>query len=55
MSDQEILKIYNEMVYHYKDELPSLEHEPKRFAYYVKLFLYQRSKTDGRTIQDQAL
>jgi len=38
MSDDELIEIYNEMVEIYGDLLPHPEHEPIRFAYYVKLY-----------------
>jgi len=38
MSDNELIEIYNEMVEIYGDQIPHPEHEPIRFAYYVKLY-----------------
>jgi hypothetical protein len=44
MTEQEIENVLNEM-YSYFGNLPSPEHEPKRFAYYVKLFKYLKNKS----------
>lgn len=44
MTDQELAIIYSEFLNFYDDNVPSMEHEPKRFEYYVKLFLYSRRK-----------
>jgi hypothetical protein len=38
MTDSEILEFYNKLVEYYGDKLPSFEHEPKRFAFYVKMY-----------------
>jgi len=38
MTDQEILYHLNRMIEIYGDDLPNPEQEPKRFAYYVKLY-----------------
>jgi predicted RNase H-like HicB family nuclease len=43
MNLEEIIKIYEEMVEEFGDKLPSMEHEPLRFAYYVRLYMYNRS------------
>ena len=47
MSDEEVLKMYNEMVEYYRDRLPNFEHYPKQFAYLVKLWKYYKSKENG--------
>jgi len=39
MTDEEILDEYNKMVDHF-GSMPHPEHEPKRFAYYVKIYRY---------------
>jgi hypothetical protein len=44
MTDDEVLKLYNEMVEYYGDALPNFEHEPIRFAYYVRNFNYYKSR-----------
>ena len=43
MTDEEALKMYEEMV-EFFGEVPNLEHEPIRFAYYVKLFKYYKER-----------
>lgn len=40
MTDEEILKRYNELVEYYGDKLPNFEQEPIRFAHCIKLFKY---------------
>lgn len=40
MTDEEIINYYNIMRVVYGDELPDPDHEPIRFAYFVKLFKY---------------
>lgn len=42
MTDDEVLKIYNEMVEEYGNKLPNPDHYPKVFQYYVKLYLHYR-------------
>ncbi len=44
MTDQEILYHYERMKKIYPD-LPDPEHEPIRFAYYVKLYRYYHANT----------
>jgi len=36
---------YNRMVEIYGDKLPNFEHQPKEFAYYVRLYKYYHGKT----------
>jgi hypothetical protein len=43
MTDEELYKVMQEMVLEFGDRLPNPEHEPIRFAYYVKWFRYLRS------------
>ena len=38
MTDEEVLKLYDEMVEMYGDKLPNPEHEPRQFQYYIKLY-----------------
>ena len=40
MTDQEIQTAYEDMVEMWGDKLPNFEHEPIRFAYYVRLYKY---------------
>jgi len=42
-TDQEIQKMYEEMQEMFND-LPNPDHEPRRFAYYVKLYLYYKGR-----------
>ena len=44
MTDQDLDNIYKEFIEFYNDNIPDIEHEPIRFQYYVKLFLYCRRK-----------
>ena len=44
MTPEDIENMYLRMLDHF-GTLPSVEHEPKRFAYYVKIFkYYERQK-----------
>ena len=43
MTDDEVMKMYEEML-EYFGQLPHPEHEPIRFAYYVKLFRYYKER-----------
>jgi len=47
MTNEELEKIAQEMIEHYGDRLPNPEHEPNRFAYYVKLFKYEKRLKEG--------
>lgn len=44
MTDAEIEQAVNEMIEMYGDALPNPEHEPRRFAYYVKLYFYYKGR-----------
>ena len=44
MTDDEIIAFYEEMVDHFGKDLPNPEHEPRRFAYYVKLLRYYKER-----------
>ena len=44
MQNEEVLRIYNEMVEIFGDHLPNPEQEPIRFAYYVKLYKYYHNQ-----------
>ena len=39
---EDIEKVYGELLDHFEGRLPSPEHEPKRFAYFVKMFKYYK-------------
>lgn len=45
MTNEEVLRIYEEMVKMFGDKLPNPEHCPREFAYFVKL--YWHSKKNG--------
>ena len=49
MTDEEVEKVYDEMVKMFGNELPHPEHEPIRFTSYVKMYRYlkERSKENG--------
>lgn len=40
MTDAQVNRIYNALVDHYGDSLPSFEHQPVEFAHFVKMFKY---------------
>ena len=46
MTDQEILKHYDNMVEIYGELLPHPEHEPIRFQHYVKTYFYYHVTKD---------
>jgi hypothetical protein len=46
MSDEEIIKMYDEMIELWSDKLPNFEHEPIRFAYYVKMYRYLKEQNN---------
>ena len=43
MTDQEIQKAYDKMVEMWGDKLPNYEHEPIRFAFYVRMYKYLKN------------
>lgn len=43
MTDEEAIQFYNAMLEHF-GELPNFEHEPIRFASYVKMYKYYKSR-----------
>lgn len=44
MTDEEIIKFYDELVEYYGDDLANFEHYPKQFAMQVKLYRYYKDK-----------
>jgi hypothetical protein len=46
LTDEEVLSKYNELVEWFGDTLANFEHEPRRFAYQVKLYNYYKKKKD---------
>ena len=52
MNEEQILEFYNKLVEHYGDDLANFEHEPRRFAYQVKLYqYYERKQSQNRSSQ----
>jgi len=45
MSDEEVLKFYEELMEFYGDKLANFEHYPRMFAYQVKLYRYYKNRT----------
>ena len=50
MTDEEILKAYEEMVKEWGDSLPNPEHEPRRFAFYVKMWKYYHQRREDKNV-----
>lgn len=44
MTAEDIEKLYDELVKHYGDKLANFEHEPRRFAYQIKMYQYYKDK-----------
>ena len=44
MTEEEIIKLYEEMVEWYGDRLANFEHHPKQFTNQVKLYRYYKAK-----------
>ena len=44
MTEAEIISFYNELVEWYGKDLANFEHEPRRFAYQVKLYRYYKER-----------
>jgi len=44
MTDEEVIKFYEELVEHYGETLANFEHEPRRFQYQVTIYKYYKSK-----------
>jgi hypothetical protein len=44
MSDEEVIKFYNELEEHYGDRLVNFEHHPRQFAHQVLLYRYYINK-----------
>jgi hypothetical protein len=43
MSDEEVLKLYEELMEFYKDKLANFEHYPITFAHQLKLYRYYKN------------
>lgn len=53
MTEEEILKMYDEMLKMFGDKLPDPEHYPIQFAYYVRLYKhFTRTDTPKGTTND---
>jgi hypothetical protein len=51
MTDEQAAKILDEMREMFSTPLPNPEHEPVRFAYYVKLYKYYKAReNEGQQI-----
>lgn len=46
MTDEEVLKIYEEMLKIFGDDLPNPEQEPIRFAHFVKVYKHYHVQTN---------
>lgn len=44
MSDEEIVRFYEELVEHYGDKLANFEHYPRQFAHQIKLYRYYKDR-----------
>ena len=42
--DEVLLRTYQRFLDHFNNDVPSMEHEPIRFAYYVKMFQYYEER-----------
>ena len=47
MTNEELINHYNRMVEIWGDNLPNIDQEPIRFAYYVKLYRMYRHPAGG--------
>lgn len=45
MTEEEIIKLYQELQEYYGDKLANFEHHPRQFAYQVKLYRYYKGIT----------
>lgn len=46
MTDEEVIKFYDELKAWYGDSLANFEHHPRIFAYQVKLYKYYKRRND---------
>ena len=44
LSDEQVLEMYNDFVTWYGREIPSMEHEPMRFAAAVRSYRYYKDR-----------
>jgi len=46
MTDEEVIKFYDELVEHFGESLANFEHEPRRFHYQVTIYRYYKDKRE---------
>ena len=51
MTDEEVIKMYEEMVAHYGDKLANFEHHPLQFKTQVKFYKYYKEQNENRSLQ----
>jgi hypothetical protein len=44
MTEEEIIKFYEELQEHYGDKLANFEHHPKQFANQVRMYRYYKER-----------
>ena len=47
MTDEEVIKFYEELQEHYGEALADFEHHPRQFAHQVKLYRYYKARTEN--------
>jgi hypothetical protein len=51
MTDDEVLKLYDEMVEHFGDTLANFEHHPKQFQNQIKMYRYYKEQNENSSLQ----
>ena len=52
MTDEEVIKFYQELEEHYGDKLVNFEHHPIQFSTQVKMYRYYKErKNENRSMQ----
>ena len=49
MTDEEVIKFYEELEEHYGDSLVNFEHHPIQFRNQVRMYRYYKERKDERT------
>jgi hypothetical protein len=49
MTDDEVLKFYEELETHFGGKLANFEHHPKQFAYQVKIYRYYKERNQNES------
>lgn len=49
MTDEEVMQKYKELEEWYGDSLANPEHEPRRFAYQVKVYEYYKNRNSNNS------